>query len=101
MQAAENQDTARSRPWGIDSCFVIAGLGCDWYLAFQWFFGRYSFFSELVLRRFSLIAGLCAVIAVLAVRTVRRAKPRDATVVFFVASVNVLGGVLIWWDVHR
>jgi hypothetical protein len=101
VQAAKDQHTVRSRPWWIDSCFVIAGLGCDWYLAFQWFSGRYSFFSEPVLRRFSLIVMLCAVFAFVAVWVVRRAKLRDAVGVFFAASLLTLGNMSIWWDVHR
>lgn len=98
MPAIENQDTMRSRPWWIDSCFVIAGLGCDWYLAFQSFSRRYSFFSEPVLRRFGLVVMLCTALAFLAVHIVRRAKPRDAAIVFGVVSSQVLGCMLIWWD---
>src|SRR5271157_1449582 len=94
--AMENQDFVRPRPWWIDLCFVIAGLGCDWYYAFDWFSGKNSIFSEPVLSRLGLIVVLCATGAFLVVCLVRRAKPRDAMAVFGAASLLLSGNLAIW-----
>lgn len=101
MQGIENQEVMRPRSWWIDLCFIVAGLAFDWYCAFEWVSGRYSLLSEPVLRRFGLIAVLCAAVAFLAVCVVRRATLRDAVGIFFVASGLTWGNLSMWWVVHR
>jgi len=91
----ENQDTVKpSPPWWIDLCLAIGGIGCDWYCAFKWFSGRYSYCSEPVLRGMVLTVVFCAFVAVLAV-CVGKAKPREALQVFFVGSWALFGCIFI------
>ena len=91
----ENQGTVRrAHPWWVDLCLVIVGVGCDWYFAFKWFSGRYSYGSEPVLRGMVLTVACCACIAVLPV-CVGKLKPREAFQVFFAASYFLFGWMLI------
>jgi hypothetical protein len=42
-----NTAVEKARPQWIDVSFLIAGVGCDWYCAFEWFSGMSdSYFHE-------------------------------------------------------
>jgi len=88
----ENQDTVKPRhPWWVDLCLVVAGVGCDWYFAFMWFFGKHSCWSVPVLRGMVLTGMLCALIAIVA----DRAKWREAVQIFFALSWGLCGYMMI------
>lgn len=72
-------------------CLVVAGVGCDWYCAFKWFSGKYSYWSDPVLRGMVLTVGVCALIAILT----GRAKWRDAVQIFFAVSWGLFGCMFI------
>jgi hypothetical protein len=95
--AIESQDTLKGRQLGWLVLCAMGGVGLDWYCAFRWFSGRYSLFSEPVLRRMGLIVVLCAALALLAVRLIPRARLRDAGAVFFVASMALSRFMLSRW----
>ncbi len=94
LQVGEAQDSAKAPPWWLDLCLVIGGVGCDWYSAFAWFSGRYSYCAEPVLRGMALTVVFCACIAVFVV-CVGRAKPREAMQVFFTVSWGLSGFMFI------
>lgn len=70
---------------------VVAGVGCDWYFAFKWFFGQYSYWSGPVLRGMVLTGMLCALIAIVA----GRAKWREAAQIFLALSWALCGYMMI------
>jgi|SRR5579872_113678 len=84
------EDRIKAQPWWLGWCFAAIGLGCDWYSAFEWFYGRYSLCSAPVLRSLVLIVALCASIAFLAVRR-RTATSREFPWAFFIFSYLLFG----------
>jgi hypothetical protein len=78
-------DRDRLPDWYLVSCCVVIGVGTDWICAFQWFARRYAFLSGPVIGMAGLIVGLCAVIAFLVARIMRR-DWRTALAVFLLAS---------------
>jgi hypothetical protein len=100
QQPGNSRDTQKVRPWWIDGCFIIGGVGCDWYLAFKWFSGRYSFLSPPVLLGMSLVVVLCFSITLIAARVLGE-KLREGAAVFWVVSLALLGNMLLWWTTHR
>jgi len=102
QQSSEYVEKGKARPWWIDSCFVMAGLACDSYLAFKWFSVKYAFFSVTVLRAVAFVAVLCALVSMLAARILGgRGKLRDSGAVFFLVSLTLLGNLLMWWTTQR
>ena len=80
--------------------FVVGGIAADWYCAFEWFSGRYSFLSGTVIQRMVLIVLSCAAIGFLAILP-RRDKWQVGVVIFGSASATVSGNLLMWWTGHR
>ena len=89
MQAA-----VRAAPWWVYLCLVVAGVGCDWYCAFKWFSGTYSYWSGPVLRGMVLTVMGCALIAILAA-CASRARWRQAVQIFFAVSWGLFGCMFI------
>lgn len=92
-QASGKKDPVRVHDWLL----VIGAVGCDWYYAFEWFYGRYSFLSGAVLRELILILVLCACLAV----AIGRRRWRVTMQVFFVASYALAGFMYIGSQRHR
>jgi hypothetical protein len=90
-------------PW-LEWClligFVVAGVGWDWYCAFEWFSRRYSLASAPVLGRMASLVLLCASIGFIAA-LLRGKKWQVGVVVFFLASGTLSGNLLLWWVGHR
>jgi len=84
------QDRIKAQPWWLAWCFAVIGVGCDWYSAFEFFYGRYPLCSEPVLRGLVLIVALFASIAFLAVRR-RTAISREFPWAFFAFSYVLFG----------
>jgi len=101
QQAAENRDTVRARPRWLQLCWVIIGLGLDWRCAFEWFAGKSSFYSGLVLARTGLIALACAGVALLAVCIARGLRWRHALPLFFLVSAVVYNILSVHWIACR
>lgn len=100
QQSSQHAERARARPWWIDWCFVIVGVACDWYLAFEWFSEKYSLFSTTVLRAAALVVVLCALVSMLLAR-ILGGKVRESAGAFFLTSGTLLGNLLMWWAAHR
>src|SRR6267378_1908070 len=100
QQSSVQMEKEKARPWWIDPCFVIVGAACDWYLAFEWFSGKYPVFSGAVIRAAALVVMLCALVAMLLAR-VYAGKVRESVGFFFVTSVFLLTNMLLWWTTHR
>jgi hypothetical protein len=79
------EGAVRAAPWWVYLCLVVAGVGCNWYFVFEWFSGRYSYWSGPVLYGMVLTVMGCAFIAILAV-CAGRAKWRGAVQIFFLVS---------------
>src|SRR6266567_2154166 len=75
---------------------VIAGVAMDWYCAFEWFSKRYSFWSGTVFYRMVLIVLSCAAVGFVATLPLGQ-RWQGGVVVFFFASGNVSGNLLLWW----
>ena len=102
QQTIESRDAARPRqPRWLQLCWIMIGLGLDWRCAFQWFAGKSSFYSSLVLGRTGLIVLACAAVALLAVCVTRAAKWRDALPLFCLLSGFVYIFLSVGWDAHR
>jgi hypothetical protein len=99
-QPSQSRDTGKARSWWIDWCFVIGGVGCDWYCAFKWFSGRYPLWSPPVLRGMGLAVVLCFGVTLLLARILGE-KLREGASVFCLVSVTLLGNMLMWWTAHR
>jgi len=91
----------RAKPWLLQLCWVIVGLGLDWRCAFEWFEGKSSFYSEPVLARSGLIVLACAGIALLAVWVTRVARWRHIPPLFFLFSGVVYNILSVHWIAHR
>ncbi len=102
QQAMENRDIERARPprW-LQLCWVIIGLGLDWRCAFEWFAGKSSFYSEIVLGRAGLIVLACAVVALLLVCVNRKARWRHAMPFFCLVSGVVYTFLSVGWIADR
>ena len=98
--SSEHVKKEKARPWWIDPCFVVGGVACDWYLAFQWFSEKYSLFSGEVILAAALAVVLCVLVTILAAR-ILGAKLRESAVGFFVTSCSLLVNLLMWWTTHR
>ena len=98
QQAAEDRDTVWVRPWWLQLCWVIIGVGLDWRCAFEWFAGKSSFYSEFVLARTGLIVLVCAGVALLAVCVKRW---RHALPLFFLVSAVVYNILSVHWIAQR
>jgi hypothetical protein len=91
-QVIENQDTVKpTHPWWVDLSLVVAGVGCDWYFAFKWFSGKFSYWSGPALRGMVLTGMVCALIAIV----VGRAKWREGVQIFFALSYGLFGYMMI------
>ena len=99
-QATENRDTVRVMPWWRQLCWAIVGVGLDWRCAFEWFAGKSSFYSELVLGRTGLIVLACAAVAFLAVCVTRGARWQHASPIFFALSFLVYDVLSVRWMAH-
>jgi hypothetical protein len=86
-----NQAAVRAAPWWVYLCLVVGGVGCDWYCAFKWFSGTYSYWSDPVLRGMVLTVISCAFLAICAGRT----KWREAVQIFFALSWGLYGCMFI------
>ena len=86
-QVTENRVKAQPRwiAWG----FALIGLVLDWRCAFDWFAGKSSAFSEMVLGKTALIVLACAGVSLVLVCFVRTAKWRDSLFLFTVFSLAV------------
>jgi hypothetical protein len=100
QQSSEHVEEEKPRPWWIDWCLAIGGVACDWFLAFQWFSGKYSFFSGTVLRAAAVVVVVCVLVSILAAR-ILGGKVRDSAGVFCLTSFTLLGNLLMWWTTHR
>ena len=101
-QATENRDGVRARsPRWLQLCWVIIGLGLDWRCAFEWFAGKSSFYSELVLGRTGLIVLACAGVALLLVSVNPQARWRHALPLFCLFSALAYHFLSVHWDVDR
>jgi hypothetical protein len=102
QEATANWDTAQARRsrW-FQLCWLVIGLGLDWRCAFEWFGGKSSFYSAVVLGRAGLIVLACAGVAILAVCAAREARWRHALPLFFVASLVVYNILSVYWIAHR
>lgn len=89
-----NESVRARQPWWLNLLWAIGGLVCDWRSAYLTFFRRYPPFITTVLRTSALIAVICAVGALLAIRVIQRAKLRDAGAVFCLFSSEVLFEVI-------
>ena len=103
-RAVESNGEMSAWPLWFERSYLIglatAGVAIDWYCAFEWFSTRYSFWSETVFYRMLLIVLPCAAIGLLSTFP-RRGRWQVGVVVFFFASVNVSGNLLLWWVGHR
>jgi hypothetical protein len=88
------QEAVRVAPWWVYLCLVVAGVACDWYCAFRWFSGTYSYWSGPVLRGMVLTVTFCAVLAA----CLGRAKWRQAVQIFFAVSWGLSGSMFIGLD---
>lgn len=94
----ENQDTVNVRqPWWLVLGWAVIGVTLDWRCAFKWFTGRYPFYSQVVLRRMSLIVVSCAIVAFIAVRVSRGTRWRDAGAFFCLVSLLVSEFLVMSW----
>jgi hypothetical protein len=76
----DKERSIKSYDWWL----VIGGIGLDWYYAFTWFSGRYSWFSLPVFRQAGYALALCALLAII----VGRRRWRISFQVFFLASYS-------------
>jgi type IV secretory pathway VirB2 component (pilin) len=72
-------------------CLIVAGVACDWYCAFKWFSGIYSYWSGPVVRGMVLIVMFCAALAA----CLGRAKWRQVVQIFFGVSWGLCGLMFI------
>ena len=102
QQATENWNIVQARrPRWRQLFWLIIGLALDWRCAFEWFAGKSSFYSAVVLGRTGLIVLACAGVAVLGVCASREAKWRHALPLFFVDSLVVYNILSVYWIAHR
>ena len=103
-QTVESDGAMSAPPPWLERSYLIGlvaiGIAVDWYCAFEWYFRRYSFWSGTVFYRMALIVLSCAAIGFLATLP-RRGRWQLGVAVFFFASVNVSGNLLLWWVAHR
>jgi len=95
------EDRIKAQPWCLAWTFAAIGLALDWRCAFEWFAGRSSFYSEIVLGRTVLIVLACAGVSLLLVCVVRTAKWRDALLLFSLFSMAVYRILSNHWTVIR
>ena len=74
----------------------VTGIAIDWHCAFEWFGGKYSFWSGTVLQRMALIVLLCAAIGCFAMFA-QRNKWQLGITLFFAASANLSFNLLLSW----
>jgi len=92
----------KAQPWWVAWCFAIVGLALDWRCAFEWFAGKCSFYSVIVLGRAVLIMLACAGISLLLVCIVPRpARWRDALLLFGAFSMAVYRLLSNHWTAFR
>ncbi len=102
QQPTESRDASRPRqPRWLQLGWIIIGLALDWRCGFEWFGGKSSFYSGLVLCKTGLIMLACAGVALLAVRLTRAAKWRDALPLFCLLSGFAYIFLSVGWDAHR
>lgn len=89
------------QPWWLMLFEAAAGLALDWRCAYEWFDGKSSFYSGLVLGRTGLIVLACAAVAVLAVCVSRKAKWRHAVPLFCAVSLVLYNILSVHWIAHR
>jgi hypothetical protein len=90
----------KSQPWWLAWFLAAVGSGLDWRCAFEWFSGKYAFYSETVLDRTILIVLACATVALLAV-WVTGARRRDALLFFSGFSMVLYGLLSNHWTAYR
>lgn len=95
-----SQDSTPVMPRWRQACWVVIGLGFDWLCAFEWFSGKTSFYSGLVLGRTSLIVLVCATLALIAVSVTREAKWQHASPIFFAFSFVAYDILSVYWFAH-
>jgi hypothetical protein len=95
------EDRIRAQPWWLAWCFAVIGLGLDWRCAFEWFAGKYVFYSEPVLDRTVLIVLACAGVALLAVWVARESRWRVASALFLVFSASLYRLLSNHWTAYR
>jgi hypothetical protein len=91
----------RAEPRWLQLCWIIIGIGLDWRCAFEWFAGKSSFDSEIVLARTGLIVLACAGVALLAVCVTREGRWRHTLPLFCLISGVVYNFLSVHWDSHR
>ena len=102
QKTAEYRDRAESWPMWLEYLLVIAlsigGVACDWYCAYEWFSGKYSFWSGRVLERMAVIVIACAFIAFLTIFWQRgRGRWQAGVAAFCGVSVAFSGNMLVFW----
>jgi hypothetical protein len=80
--------------------FAVTGIAVDWYCAFEWFRGEYSFWSGTVLHRTALIVLSCTALGCLATLLPPR-KWQIGVLIFFWASAQVSYFQLMSSIAHR
>jgi hypothetical protein len=90
----------KSQPWWLVWFFAAIGLGLDWRCAFEWFSGKYVFYSETVLDRTILIVLACTTAALLAV-WFTGARRRDALLLFSGFSMALYDMLSNHWTAYR
>jgi hypothetical protein len=104
QQSSEHVEKEKAKPRWVDPCFVIGGVACDWYLAFEWFSEKYSLFSGAVIRAAALAVVLCALVTILAARVLGanlRESAAGFAIGFSLVSFSLLLNLLMWWTTHR
>lgn len=95
------EDRMKAQPWWLAWCFAAIGLGLDWRCAFEWFAGKYVFYSEPVLDRTVLIVLACAGVALVAVWLTREPRWRVASTLFLVFSASLYRSLSNHWTAYR
>lgn len=95
------EDRIKGQPWWLAWGFAFIGLALDWRCAFEWFAGRSSFYSEIVLGRTVAIVLASAGVSLLLVCLVRAARWRDTLWLFSLFSMMLYRVLSSHWIATR
>jgi hypothetical protein len=96
----EESTLQERQPWWLVVLWAVSGVGVDCYCAFEWFSGRYPFYSAHVLRLLGILTLGYGICAFLAVRLVG-ARLRDIAAFFLFMSLTISGAMLVHWAGSR
>jgi hypothetical protein len=95
------EDRISAQPWWLAWLFAAIGVGLDWRCAFEWFAGKYAFYSEPVLDRAILVVLACAGVALLVDWVTREPRLRVASTLFLMFSACLYRFLSNHWTAYR